>query len=138
MNRRTLLLLPLLAVLAACYKDDVDIDALTTNPLDPDYTGPAFITVSGNDTYPVDTTYNQEVYVDVDASRFPGNSAYQLRVVDETNGEVTLIPQDLGTPDAFTYTNFNVELGTEYCYKISVEIQFSHSREEGYCATAAL
>ena len=138
MKRVLLLLLPVLALLASCYKDDVDISTLTTNPLDPDYTGPSFISVTGNDTYAVDTTFNQEVYVTVDASQFPGNGAYQLRVEEINNGDVTLLPQDSGTPHDFTFTNFNVDVGTEYCYRISVEIQFSHTREEGYCATAAL
>jgi len=43
MKRALFLLLPVALGLSGCLKDDLDPAALTTNPLDPDYTGPALV-----------------------------------------------------------------------------------------------
>jgi hypothetical protein len=43
MKRLAPLLSLLMLLSSACLKDDLDPAALTTNPLDPDYSGPALI-----------------------------------------------------------------------------------------------
>jgi hypothetical protein len=126
-------------LLASCYKDDVVIDKLNTNVLDPDYQGPPIFTVlidSTNQTA-VDTG-EQYLKIQVDQSDFPSGFTYQLRVEDLSDGEVTYLPQTAPGANVFNYFNWPAVIGQEYCYDISIWVQFSSSRKEQYCGIAEL
>ena len=129
----------LLFALSGCYKDEVDIAALTTNPCDPDYTGAAFIEVVGEQTEPIiGGVYKQTLLIEVDNAVLNATQPYQLNVLEVGTGEVTKLPQTAPGSHAFTYTNFTVTLGAQYCYRISAEVQFSTTRSEEFCAVAQL
>ena len=127
-----------LLVLTGCYKDEVDVAALNTNPWDPDYTGPAFIEVVDERTagpFP-GGVFNQELTIKVDLSVLPVSSAITLRVVDKATGiAFDPVPQQAPGSDTFEFIHFNVTPGVETCYAIAVEVQFSTTRSETYCAT---
>ena len=127
-----------LFALTGCYKDEVDVAALDTNPWDPDYGGPAFIEVVDEQTvgpFP-GGVFNQELTVEVDFSVLPVNSAITLRVVDQATGVAfDPVPQQSPGGSTFVFTDFNGTPGVEICYAIAVEVQFSTTRSETHCAT---
>lgn len=129
----------LLSILSGCYKDEVDLAALTTNPFDPGYTGPAFIAVTNESTQQVaPNVYNQVLEIAVDHGILQPAASYKLLVTDLNNDTATELQQTAPGSNTFTYTNNSVALGVEYCYTISVLVQFSTTRNEGFCALAEL
>lgn len=137
--KKVLACLMFASMLSACYKDDVIIDRLTTNPLDPDYTGPALFTVLTDSTYePTSGVYEQYLKIRVDGSVLPGGLVYELRIEDQQNGNVTeLVQQPIGAHD-FEHFRSGVTLGNTYCYAISIQVQEASGRRETYCGVAQL
>ncbi|MBL7964178.1 MAG: hypothetical protein JNM31_10095 [Flavobacteriales bacterium] len=137
--KRALPLLLLVPWLSSCFKDPVDIGALNTNPLDPDYIGPPMITVLTDSTFtPAAGVFVHYLRVRVDDARFPSSTTYQLRVVDLEDGSTTNIPQNAPGGNTFEHFNSFVTLGQEYCYDLSVYIEFSSARPERHCGIAQL
>ena len=136
---RAIILTGCCLLFASCYKDDVVIDRMTTNVLDPDYDGAPLFTVLANTTNQtaVDTG-EQYLRIQVDSTRLPYGFSYQLRVEDLGDGVVTYLPQTAPGADIFNYFNWPVLLGDTYCYDISIWVQFSSSRKEQYCGIAQL
>jgi len=127
----------LVLMLSACYKDDVVIEDLTYNMFDPDYTGPAFIEVIsvGLQQNPPGV-YHQVLNIRVKDELFPNPTTYKLFVecLNDTTEEEII--QQLPDIHEFTYIKYDVEQGTEYCYDLSLRVEFSNTRRDEHCYTA--
>lgn len=129
--------LSVVLMLTACYKDDVVIEDLTYNMFDPEYTGPAFIEVTSvalQQNPP--GTYNQVLNIAVKSELFPNPTSYRLFVEclnDTTNEELIQIPPSI---HEFTYIKYDVEQGTEYCYDLSLRVEYSNTRADEHCFIA--
>jgi hypothetical protein len=138
-------LLPILALLSiglsACLKDEVDVATLTTNGLDPDYSGPAIIDLISDTTIilydqqnqPVDTVVRQ--LVRVNETLLPPGTIWDLYIVKENTNEIIDYTSDIPQPDS---TYHHVQLGTDYCYTYQLKVQYSLTKAYRYCTTAAL
>lgn len=127
--------------LTSCYKDDLDLDGLTTNPLDPDYNGPAVIEFVGSSTeiilngagLPIDTVHRQTVHVRGDL------------ISDMTDWSVHMESAEHGistgggpNDEDVTFTFRHVVPGRTYCGDYSLISQFSEAKVYTYCSNAAL
>ncbi len=141
MKHLLLMLIVLSIGLSACLKDGVDVDALTTNGLDPDYTGPAIIELLSDTTFvvldqqnnPVDTVLQQVVHVREEL--LPPGTVWDLYIVKENTGEIIDYTSDIPQPEL---TYHHVQLGMDYCYTYQLKVQYSLTKAYRYCTTAAL
>lgn len=135
---RIIKMLLLLMVFSGCLKDDTEISSLNTNPLDPDYTGPSYITVVRSQAEVIGTAppiQSHAMDVEVNSSVFPAGTDYRLNVKNLTTGtETQLIASPPGS-DFFTYNHDDINLGQEYCYEFSVWVNFSIGRADTFCDT---
>lgn len=136
-------LVPLLSLLmllsSACLKDDLDPAALTTNPLDPDYTGPALVELVSDTTrivyqggMPVDTVVEQTVQVRTDL--LPPGTDWKLYVTLVNTGEVFDYSSETLVPAERPY--HHVVPGTSYCFDYQLKVQFSLTKAWRYCTVA--
>ncbi|HMN05647.1 MAG TPA: hypothetical protein PKD45_07965 [Flavobacteriales bacterium] len=139
MKRALLFMLPMVLGLSACLKDDLDPAALTTNPLDPDYTGPALIELVSDTTrivyqggMPTDTVVEQTVQVRTDL--LPPGTDWKLYVTLVNTGEVFDYGSELPTPEERPY--HHVVPGTSYCFDYQLKVQFSLTKAWRYCTVA--
>lgn len=139
MKRALLFLLPLALGLSGCLKDDLDPAALTSNPLDPDYNGPALIELVSDTTrivyagtMPLDTVVEQTVHVRTDLLA-PGTD-WDLYVTKVNTGEVFDYSSELPPPQDRAY--HHVVPGVAYCYDYQLVVQFSRTKAWRYCTTA--
>lgn len=124
---------------AGCYKD-LDLDELTTNPLDPDYSGPPLIELVGattdivyQDGVPTDTVLRQTARVRTEA--IPDLTDWHLHVENPTEGSSA----DAGNGvTEISTTTHHVVPGRSYCADYSVIAQFSQARIYTYCSQAVL
>jgi len=129
--------LSIVLMFTACYKDDVVIEDLTYNMFDPGYIGPAFIEVIavGLQENPVDT-FHQVLNIKVKSELFPNTTTYSLFVECLNDSSVEEIIQQPPDIHEFTYIKPNVEQGTEYCYDLSLRVEYSNTRRDEHCYTA--
>ena len=85
------LFLALAFLLAACHKDDVDVNDLNFNPFDPGYVGPAIVELdhSYTDTYTTPgggTIFRFNVVVQVRTDRLDHDTEYSLWSRDPEDG----------------------------------------------------
>ena len=124
-------------LLTACYKDDVVIEDLTFNMFDPEYTGPAFIEVTSAALQQNPPgIYNQVLNIMVKSELFPNPTTYTLFVEcwnDTTNEELIQIPPSI---HEFTFIKYDVEQGAEYCYDLSLRVEYSNTRADEHCLIA--
>ena len=139
MKTLALLLSIIALVCGGCLKDEVDVSKLTTNPLDPDYTGPALFELTSDSTkviYPIgqpaDTVVVQHVRVRTDLLS-PG-TPWTLYIVKEGTGEV--VDYSYETPHDPLY--HHVHLGASYCFTYQLKVRYSLSKAYRFCTTAAL
>lgn len=139
MRRALLLMLPMVLGLSACLKDDLDPTALTTNPLDPDYTGPALIELVSDTTRivytggaPVDTVVEQVVQVRTDL--LPPGTDWKLYATLVNTGEVFDYSSETPIPEDRPY--HHVVPGTSYCFDYQLKVQFSLTKAWRYCTVA--
>lgn len=135
--KRLLPYLLLALLFAGCYKDEVNLEELNFNLFDPDFTGEAFIHVNSVGLQqPQTNIWNQVMQISVDSDRFPNSTTYQLHVVclNDTTSQV-LVQVPAGSDD-FTYVKSDVDLNTEYCYELSLQVQFSDTRADQHCFIA--
>lgn len=141
MNR----LLTALLVLAAstgCYKDDVDISALHTNPFDPDYTGENVFVF--DDTYlesvllgsPPTPVLVQVVQVHVKEELLPYGASYSVQFTDpDVDDPVVQNP----VPGTHTFKYYRIEAtaepGVEKCFELRLFNDQSTGRPETICCT---
>ncbi len=141
MKRALLFLLPVLLGLAGCMKEDIDPAKLTTNPLDPDYNGPALIELVSDTTrivysggMPVDTVVEQTVHVRTDLLA-PGTS-WKLYVNQVNTGVVFDYSSEIPVSQDRAY--HHVVPGVSYCYDYQLVVQFSRTKAWRYCTVAGL
>lgn len=139
MRRAILLMLPLALCLAGCLKDDLDLADRTSNPLDPDYDGPALIELVSDTArivyaggMPTDTVVEQHVHVRTDL--LPPGTDYALYVTLENTGEIFDYSGTGIVPTERPY--HHVVPGVSYCYDYQLKVQFSLTRAYTYCTTA--
>lgn len=139
MKRKLFLLLPVVLGLTACLKDDLDPAALTTNPLDPDYTGPALVELVSDTTRVVtlngialDTIVEQTIHVRSDLLK-PGTD-WDLYVTLVNTGEVYDYSSD--TPPSNERRYFHVVPGVAYCFDYQLKVQYSLTKAWRYCTVA--
>jgi hypothetical protein len=143
MKNSLLPLLVLLVALSGCRKDDVDIDQLTTNPFDADYSGAAMFEVI--DTYLATEDIpgtgmltRQAVRFRVRSEQFlPEQSGrpYQVYVRDQGNGTTQFLePTELGS-NVFIYFRFDISIGIPVCLELALANNFSTARPETICVT---
>ncbi len=141
---RRLLPLLILPLLGSCYKDEVDLAALTTNPFDADYTGPGVIlfdsTYLENVTVGVPpnvvTVNVQVVQVHVAEEMLPAGAVYSLRFDDPDVSDAADVLPDPGT-SVFRYFRMEAapEPGIEKCFGVALLNDHSTAREETICCT---
>lgn len=139
MKYALLFLLPLALGLSGCMKDELDLDALTYNPLDPDYTGPALVELVSDTTIIVvwgnqvlDTIVGQTINVRSDLLE-PGTD-WDLYVTLVNTGEVFDYSSD--TPPSNDRWYFHVVPGESYCYDYQLKVQYSLTKAWRYCTVA--
>ena len=138
-------LLPCLFALAAftgCYKDDVDISALNTNPFDPDYTGENVFVF--DDTYmesvllgsPPIPVQVQVVQVHVKEDLLPSGADYAVQFTDPDVDDPVVQNPVPGT-NVFKYYRIEAtaEPGVEKCFELRLFNDQSTGRAEQICCT---
>lgn len=135
------ILIPMVLGLSACLKDDLDPAALTSNPLDPGYTGPALIQLLSDTTrivytngVPTDTVVEQVVHVRTDL--LPPGTDWKLYVTLVNTGQVFDYSSETPQPQGRPY--HHVVPGTSYCYDYQLKVQFSLTKAWRYCTVAEL
>jgi hypothetical protein len=123
---------------SGCYKDEVDIAALSNNPFDPGYVGP--------NVFSFDTTYIEPI-VGTSGAR----QVFQFKV----NSALFLEPQDYSVyieddllPNADPYVNqlppgsdvlryyrLEFEFGQEICLRMHLSNNYHQGRAETVCGT---
>lgn len=140
MMRRILPFVVMCGVLTACYKGEVDLPALTTNPFDPDYTGPSVFVFDS--TYaatimigvPPQPGIVQMVQVHLRADLLPAGAVTQVRFTDPT----ATVPVDVSpVPGTYIYRFQRnvVEPNIQRCYGVALRNGFSEARAESICCT---
>lgn len=140
MRRMLRLILPFLVLgLSACLKDDLDPSSLTSNPLDPNYDGPALIERVSDTTrivysgmVAVDTVVEQVVNVREDL--LPAGTDHKLYVTLVNTGEVFDYSSE--NPPSQDRAYHHVVPGVSYCYDYQLKVQFSLTKAWRYCTTA--
>jgi len=139
MKRTLYFIVPLVLVLSSCLKDDLNPATLTSNPLDPDYTGPALIELVSDTTrivysggQPVDTVVEQTVHVRTDLLA-PG-TAWTLYITQVNTGQVFDYGSGLPPPSDHSY--HHTTAGTSYCFDYQLKVQFSLTKAWRYCTVA--
>ena len=129
---RTSTILIFVLLLSSCVKDDVDLATLNTNPLDQDYSGAPYITVTASNFFQFPNPVHQ-VTIEVDRSILQGLNSFDLHVKDlRTSVEKNLSAGS--TTSTFVYENFDLASGvSEYCYDISVRVDFSDGPKTNFC-----
>ena len=138
--KRAWLILPLITILAGCYKDEVDLPAMTTNPFDPDYTGPSVFVFDS--TYaatimvgspPVPGTV-QIVQLHLRSDLMPAGAVTSVRFKDPEADVPVIVPPVPGTY-IYRFQRNQIEPFIERCYSVALSNSFSESRAETICCT---
>lgn len=127
--------------LAGCHKTDVDADDLVTNPFDPAFTGanPLFTIDSVTTVLYQGAIHDQKLYVEVHPDRFPTASGYELWLIETLPGADTVVYTSILEPDDdLVLRNFNVDLGTLYCYRVELHVGSDGVKREEICALAEM
>ncbi len=137
--RQLLLSILVLTLFTGCYKDEVDVSMLNTNPFDRDYSGePVFvfeetflqtITVGGNNLL------FQIIVFQVREDLFLSPTAYTVEVRDLQNQDpnATVTPVEPGS-NRFRYQRSPAP-GEEVCLELRLSNNQSAARAEVICAT---
>ena len=123
-------------LLTSCYKDDLDPAALTNNPFDPGYNGPAIFTF--DTTYvEVLTTFpliqRQVFQFHVNSGLFLAEQAYSVRVHDQVSGTTSMVEQVPGGSDVLRYYRLEFTHGQEYCMGLTLSNNTHDGRTETVC-----
>ena len=136
------LFLALAFLLAACHKDDVDVNDLNFNPFDPGYVGPAIVELdhSYTDTYTTPgggTIFRFNVVVQVRTDRLDHDTEYSLwsrPFGSSTWYRIAHSTQVDG--DEFTIRYDNYSSGAEYCADYAIGTLNAYGASAAVCATA--
>ena len=126
----------MLLTFSSCVKDEINLDDLVTNPLDPDYSGPAYISITNTsvDTNP-DGSRSHVIEVTVSDAGFPAGTDYDLHVKELDSGNETVVMANTFNGNVFSFRNdfVTVGMGVDYCYEFSVWVNYSTARPESFC-----
>ncbi|MEO8588559.1 MAG: hypothetical protein ABI432_04260 [Flavobacteriales bacterium] len=126
--------------LSGCYKDEVDLPALTTNPFDPDYTGESVFvfdsTYASTVTigFPPLPTVVQTVQLHLRGDLLPAGTVTSVRFMDPEASEPVIVPPVPGTY-IYRFQRNVVEPFVERCYSVALSNAFSEGRAETICCT---
>ena len=133
---------PLLASLllfSGCYKDELDVAALTNNPFDPDYSGPAVFVFDTTFVETVDAfpPYQQQVFrFTVRHDLFLADvGTYRVRVKDLDNGEVRELMQTAAGSHAIEFNKYDFTVGEQLCLEVAFISDLTEGRRETICGT---
>lgn len=138
--KNILILLSALLFLSACMKDELDPAALTTNPLDLAYDGTPLIVldhdtvvvVDGPIGSPPDTVFRQTVRVRTELLSPLTSWTWQ---VTKPSGQVVDYSSISPT---FTSEVSNAQVGSTYCFKYTLIVQYSPTKPYTICSVASL
>lgn len=138
---RALLILSMAGLLAGCHKNDVDISTLNTNRFDADYTGDQrLLYIDSLRTVPYwngGNIIDEKVYVHVLSERMAGQ-AYAVWFIETAPGQDTAVMYSANqTTDKFVHRKFNVQDGTQYCWRVEVHVSDISNADQA-CAVAHL
>ena len=138
--KRSIHILLVALLLTSCYKDEIDISTLNTNPFDQDYAGPAVFGLV--DTYVqtlvIDTvtTTVQVIEFQVNEDLFLTPASYSVQVTDPELEDQILLEPDPPLSNKFKY---NRRTEPAYDEEICIELRLSNNqstaRMEVICAT---
>ena len=139
---RPLLILFTAMLVVGCHKNDVDVSTMNTNRFDADYTGDRqLFTIDSLRTVPYwngGDLIDEKIYVHVLTERFPAPLYYSVWFIGEQPDQDTAVinagPQ---TPPNFVHRKFNVQDGTEYCWRVELHVS-DIQRADHACAVAHL
>lgn len=123
----------------SCYKDDIAPEALTTNPLDPDYDGPPVVQLDSATTDPFFNPDTQQMeyllmqFIHVRTDLLPEGVDYTLHITKLNTGEVYDYSSDI-PPGSPTY--YSVTPGEQYCYAYRLKVGYALTKADTYCTTA--
>ncbi len=132
------ILMPML-LLCGCLKDEVDVEAMTTNPMDPENHATELVVVDSiiTESYAQGLHYRQGIHVHVMTGSLPSGMGYTLYVresgVDVPQANVPGLPQH-----HYIYRRSLVDLGTTYCYALEVKVDGYILDAKEQCALAEL
>lgn len=126
--------------LLACHRNDVDVQALNTNPFDADHPGDnGLFTVDSVWTYdPAGPYYAQCLKVTVHEDRFPAPTPHAVYVIETGSGDTLSVAGPLVGLGEGVYRNLGVTLDNTYCYRIELRVNGEGMRVEQRCAVAEL
>ncbi|HEX2615966.1 MAG TPA: hypothetical protein VHL57_00410 [Flavobacteriales bacterium] len=134
---RTLLLTLMAAgaLLAGCGKE-LDLDELDTNPFDRDYAGPDVIVKVVDSTWfnAIQGAYNYRMTYRVRTDLFPRSTAFYVSETASDDGiQHRYGPFNAVGPFVRTWTN--VTDGEQFCLRVALEVDFSHTKTYDLCGT---
>ncbi|MBS1582204.1 MAG: hypothetical protein JST66_08410 [Bacteroidetes bacterium] len=139
MRGRLFPLLAGLALLTGCYKDELDVAALTDNPFDPDYTGPAVFVFDTTFVETVDVVppHQRQVFrFSVRSDLFLAPAAnYRVRVKDLDNGEVRELPETAAGSNTIAFYKYDFTAGQPLCLEVAFISDLAEGRHETICGT---
>ena len=136
--RKPLTIISIALLAMACGKE-LDPETLSSNPFDPDYTGP--------EVFVFDTTYTQNVVIPsgvvtyqvigfhVRSELLPTGAHYSVQAVQVATGEVSMLNPDPPNSHSFKYQKVNPVAGVPECVRLSLFNNASSARPEQICAT---
>lgn len=131
--------LMLLLSISGCKKDELVLDDLTTNPFDFDYTGQSVFeqvaTRTVTYTSGAEELLKLEIDVRVNTALFPVATSYGVRYRLPSGLTSDVIAADL-TDNVFTMTEFDVTVGTNYCFVPRLTNNGASGSGATICATA--
>ncbi|MFT3885897.1 MAG: hypothetical protein QM724_10850 [Flavobacteriales bacterium] len=130
-------LLILVAVVTCSCGKDLDVAGLTTNPFDPDYTGPDLVVKVSDSTWYANGQEHFQLRYRVRKELFPQRTAYSIKVTrldDGTQSVSASLPY--GSLNVFTSQWPDAVIGTSYCVDVSVGTENSYARTYRICGTA--
>lgn len=129
----------ILLCFSGCKKDELVLADLTTNPFDADYTGqPVFEQVAVRTvayTSGTEELLKLEVDVRVNTALFPVPTSYSVRYRLPSGLTSDVLAADLAD-DQFTMTEFDVAVGTNYCFVPRLTNNGASGSGATICATA--
>jgi len=128
--------------LLGCHKNDVDVAGLTSNPFDADHPGESTLfTVDSiqTETYGQGLYNKQTVVVHVHPEQFPAPTAYELRFIELTDPDTSYFySNNEAGSNTFLCGNYQVALGTEYCYRFELVVAGEVVTTKEQCTVAEL
>ncbi len=127
-------------ILGGCKRDDLNLDALTTNPFDADYNGPAIFSKVGERTVPYTlggiTYHRLELDVRVNTGLLPAGAGYGVSYRAPGVSAAVVVPAAELVDDLFTLNILQVTSGQNYCAEVKLTNNGGSGGGNALCGTA--